>query len=133
MHIQVPEVAYFEHELEKIENSKCWGREQVEDILAHVALLWSYPDCAGQVRDGLWVFATRGWSDNERLISALYRNWYFISQCSQLELSGGLYIFAIGEEAKKELELLEDFIVKWAWAGKEEVKRYQKAIKECLK
>jgi hypothetical protein len=102
-----------EEELKVIEE---WRIEKYEELPAHIASLWNYPEYAKETRPGIWVFATGGWSGNEELIGALKQNiaWNLLAWDS-LYVSGGLLVIAIGKEAKEEMGKFHQEITNWAW------------------
>jgi len=98
---------------------KDWPFEEREKVLSYIAKAWHYPESAKEVRPGIWVFATGGWSGNESIIAALRSGvlWYLLSWDS-LYLPGGLLIIAVGKSGKDEMERLRRYITKWAWKGR---------------
>jgi hypothetical protein len=102
---------------EQIDRIRGWHVEAYRELPAHVASLWAYPDLAREVRPGLWVFATRGWSGNEELLTAMRASqaWQLLAWDS-LYIPGGLLIVAVNDRAREELHWLFDFIRRWAWA-----------------
>ena len=102
----------FEEYLKKIKN---WDINDVEGCLRYMGKLWNI--CGRwQEGNGFFVFVTGGWSENEYLLRALEESdiWSVIHWDS-LYLPGGLLIIAVSDEAKRQLEKLEDKITKWAW------------------
>lgn len=87
-----------------------------EALLEFVRAAWHYEDSARNTRPGVWVFSTGGWSGNEMLLQALYKNrvWSILTWHS-IKLSGGFLVVAVTEKAQRELDALEEFIVEWAW------------------
>lgn len=78
---------------------------------------WKYPEFA-QKRDGLWIFATGGWADNEAIINALCESMFgMIVLRDRIWLPGGLFVFAVTDEARKQLHEVMDVITEWAWHG----------------
>jgi len=109
-----------EEELERIES---WDPQDVEGCLRFIGELWHWQDWWGE-KDGLWVFATGGWSGNESLLHALKRSLVgHVIHGSSLSLPGGLLIIATGKKARKKLELVFDKIRGWAWSHVETVCR----------
>jgi hypothetical protein len=102
-----------EETLEAIEK---WPVETIKEVFPFIAAAWYYPDCAREMRSGLWVFATGGWSGNESLMRAFEKNiCSFSIGFYSLYVPGGLWIFALESEAKDEFGELCHYITKWAW------------------
>lgn len=91
-----------EEELKTIEN---WGyKDGFEKLAEYVCNLWHFSEWA-EFRD--WKkddfdteyrelrLATAGWSGNEDIVSALYKNVMFRMLCWQSSHRGGLHIFHI--------------------------------------
>lgn len=100
---------------ETLEKIRKWDGEPA-DLIQLIASEWHWPDGVGEVRPGLWTFATGGWSGNESLLDALYNSapWYILHWQS-IRIPGGLLCIAITKEAEKEMDELHDYITKWAW------------------
>jgi len=87
--------------LKKIKN---WDYKDREGVLRFLSECWYYEDSAEETRDGLWVFATGGWSGNEELICALQDNqvlWVYLTSIYYIHFTGGFYVFAIKDKAQK--------------------------------
>lgn len=97
---------------------KNWDYKDRRGVLGFIAQAWCYQDSAIETRDGLFVFATGGWSGNEELIYALQDNrvlWVYLTSMYYIHLTGGFYVFAITDLAQDELKKMQHKIVKWAW------------------
>lgn len=97
---------------------KNWDYKDRRGVLEFIAQAWCYQDSAIETRDGLFVFATGGWSGNEELIYALRDNrvlWVYLTSMYYIHLTGGFYVFAITDLAQDELKKMQHKIVKWAW------------------
>lgn len=104
---------------ETLKTIKDWDITDHATLPAFIAKAWHWPDRACEVRPGLWVFATGGWSGNESLLSAMERSmaWYMLSW-DALYVPGGLQIIAVSKDAKQEMDALHSKITEWAWAKK---------------
>ena len=89
--------------------------KSLEGALELVDDAWKWGHRSGEVRPGIWTFSTGGWSGNEDLLEALYRNVYFLQNWDKVTLPGGLLCIATTDEAKTEMEKLKDIIRDWAW------------------
>lgn len=91
------------------------------EALRFLAEAWHWPEFVGEREDGLYIFATGGWSGNESLICALHESSLWrVRMWMTLELAGGLFIIPFNKAGEKKLAELLSFITSWAW-GKEEV------------
>jgi len=95
-----------------------WDVDDPEGVLRFIAERWHW-DYLWAEKDGLWVFATGGWSGNEELIEALFKSllWRVRLSWHTLYLPGGLIIIAASDEAQRKLEKLFDYITDWAWGN----------------
>lgn len=99
-----------------------WDYKDRRGVLEFIAEAWYYSDSAIETREGLFVFATCGWSGNEELIQALKDNsvlWLYLTSIHYIHLTGGFYVFAITDKAEKELDKMKSKIVSWAWDDKQ--------------
>jgi hypothetical protein len=78
----------------------------LEEVMHAVADAWKWPEDFYEALPGLWVAHTLGWSGNESLISALFKNPLFIWCAKYMEVSGGHYVIAITDEAKSKFDEL---------------------------
>lgn len=71
----------------------------LQEVMNAVAYSWKYPEDFYEALPGLWVAHTLGWSGNESLVSALFRNPLFMWCAKYMEVKGGHYVIAITDEA----------------------------------
>lgn len=102
------------------QHARCSCTSDAESFMRDIASRWRYPESARETRPGLWVFATGGWSGNERLLDELYesKHWSLLSWHS-LYVPGGLQIVAVSDAAAQELDELRKKIIRWAWRKRE--------------
>ena len=84
------------------------------ELLRFIQKAWYYPDWVAE-KDGLFVFATGGWSGNEELISAFRENvlWHILRK---IEIDGGFYVFGVGKNAERVIEDEIEEIVEYFWS-----------------
>jgi len=104
-----------EQSLMEIENIKLpkepstW-EDFICEVLDAIAEAWSYSERVSK-KDGLYVFSTAGWSGNEKLISAFLRSVLSLTVDWE-RLSGGFYVIAVSEKARKILaEKVDSFVI----------------------
>lgn len=104
---------------ETLEAIKKWDIKDIEGCLQFISDAWYYEDGAKKVRDGIWTFATCGWSGNESLLYAFYESmvWLMLSWQS-IQLSGGFLCIAYNNTGKKEMDKKHREIVNWGWKEK---------------
>jgi len=102
-----------EKDIETIIN---WGIEDPEGVLRFMAERWRW-DHYWASKDGLWVFATGGWSEHEMMLGALQNSvlWRVYLGWHSLYIPGGLLIVATNDKAAEKLERLLNGISRWAW------------------
>jgi len=87
-------------------------------ILTAMIRAWQWGEEWAREIDGMYVFATGGWSGNEQLITAWEHcpaSWPV--KWDSLYVPGGLSMYAIGTEAQLRLKSMFGLITKWAWSG----------------
>jgi len=93
-----------------------WDYNDPEGVLRFMAERWRWEDWWGE-KDGLWVFATGGWSEHEMMIGALYESmvWRIQMAFYTLYVPGGLLVIGISDRAKKKVRRMCDKIIDQAW------------------
>lgn len=101
---------------EELEKIRKWPYDDPEGVLRFIGERWYWHDWWGE-KDGLWVFATGGWSGNEDLIKALQESmvWFAHFAIHSLELPGGFLVVATSESAKEALNRKKRELIDWAW------------------
>lgn len=102
-----------------IERLKKWPIGLAEHLPAQMVKVWNKDiGRAEETAPGLFVFATGGWSENEKILGAVEQSEaWIVLEGNSLYLPGGLQIIATSDKAKAKLENLMDKVCDWAWNG----------------
>jgi len=88
-------------------------RAEPQKALSLAQKCWTWEHLCGN-KDGVWVFATGGGSENEEIIEALLQNPR-VFLCYRLSLVGGFYVFVTTKEADKFVGALREKITSTLW------------------
>jgi hypothetical protein len=113
---EIDAVARADRILEVIES---WPIEFAEHLPEQLLKLWDKDiGRAEETAPGLFVFATGGWSENEKILGAVEQSEaWIVLEGNSLYLPGGLQIIATSDKARAKLDKLMDKICDWAWSG----------------
>jgi hypothetical protein len=83
-------------EMHELENIKNWPHEDPEGLMDYCISMWMWGSEESIKRpNGVYRFATGGWSGNESIIEALGENTLFWMMHWESSHRGGLHIFKI--------------------------------------